>query len=284
VSRFLDTETDARSLIVRVLVAARRAAGEGATQDEIIDFLDASFGSFQMAQHHNGWQWSRLELLAALADLKEHGLVETDAKDVYQLTRLGRLAGESATEVQSIIRLVDCLGSVQPEEINDPTLITAAQTTAEMDQVHFPINKKSTQKEPQLWTNELRGQGVPRQLLSALHKGVSAAHQATLRAKKAVACLMFVSGQPISQIEATVTQFGGASGGAAGPIRGTANRTSDMLPTAARVAEILHPTLDLGDRVARLTIRLTYGIPSAAVELARELGSELLRGDYCRLV
>jgi helicase len=284
VSRFLDTEIDARSLIVRVLVAARRAAGEGATQDEIIDFLDASFGSFQMAQHHNGWQWSRLELLAALADLKEHGLVETDAKDVYQLTRLGRLAGESATEVQSIIRLVDCFGSVQPEEINDPTLITAAQTTAEMDQVHFPINKKSTQKEPQLWANELRGQGVPRQLLSALHKGVSVAHQATLRAKKAVACLMFVSGQPISQIEATVTQFGGASGGAAGPIRGTANRTSDVLPTAARVAEILHPTLDLGDRVARLTIRLTYGIPSAAVELARELGSELLRGDYCRLV
>jgi helicase len=282
-SRFLDAETDARSLIVRVLVAARRAAGEGVTQDEIVDFLEASFGAFQATQSSDGWRWSRRDLLAALADLKDHGLVETDANGSYQLTQLGRLAGESATEVQSIIRLVDCLGPLQPNEITDPALITASQTTKEMDQVLFPINKKSTQKEPQLWPNELRGQGVPRQLLSALHKGVNDAHQATLRAKKAVACLMFVSGQAMNQIEATLTQFGGAFGGAAGAIRATATRTCDVLPTAARVAEILHPALDLGDRIGRLAIRLTYGVPSGAVDAARELGAELLRGDYCRL-
>jgi hypothetical protein len=268
---------------VRVLVAARRAAGEGASQDEIVDFLEASFGAFQAKHRSDGWRWSRSDLVAALADLKTHGLVEVDEKGTYELTQLGRLAGESATEVQSIIRLVDCLSSLQPNEITDPALVTAAQTTEEMDQVLFPINKKSTQKEPQLWPNELRGQGVPRQVLSALHKGVRDSHQATLRAKKAVACLMFVSGQAMSQIEATVTRFGGGSGGAAGAIRATAIRTCDVLPTAARVAEILHTTLDLGDRVGRLTIRLTYGVPSAAVELARELGAELLRGDYCRL-
>ena len=79
------------------------------------------------------------------------------------------------------------------------------------------------------------------------------------------------------------TQFGGAFGGAAGPVRGVAARTCDLLPTAARVAEILHPTLDLKDRVGRLTIRLTYGVPPAAVDLAREAGANLLRGDYCRL-
>jgi helicase len=55
------------------------------------------------------------------------------------------------------------------------------------------------------------------------------------------------------------------------------------LPAAARVAEILHPTLDLGARVGRLAIRLTYGVPSAAVDLARVAGADLLRGDYCRL-
>jgi helicase len=122
-----------------------------------------------------------------------------------------------------------------------------------------------------------------RQLLIALHRGVHDSHQATLRAKKAVACLMFVSGQAMAQIEATLTQFGGTFGGAAGAIRGTATRTCDVLSTTARVAEILHPTLDLGDRIGRLAIRLTYGVPSAAAELARELGAELLRGDYCRL-
>ncbi|MDH8168650.1 hypothetical protein QIG48_27560, partial [Klebsiella pneumoniae] len=69
------------------------------------------------------------------------------------MTKLGRLAGESAAEVGSIVALVDCLGSLQPQEISDPVLIAAAQTTVEVDQLLFPINRKSTQKEPQLWPN-----------------------------------------------------------------------------------------------------------------------------------
>lgn len=35
--------------------------------------------------------------------------------------------------------------------------------------------------------------------------------------------------------------------------------------------------------MSRLAVRLTYGIPAAAVELAQIAGTELLRGDYCRL-
>jgi hypothetical protein len=87
----------------------------------------------------------------------------------------------------------------------------------------------------------------------------------------------------MSIMETTVSQFGAAFGGAAGPIRSVASRTADLVPTAARVAEMLNPNLDLRDRVGRLTIRLTYGIPAIAVELAREAGSQLLRGDYCAL-
>jgi hypothetical protein len=30
-------------------------------------------------------------------------------------------------------------------------------------------------------------------------------------------------------------------------------------------------------------VRLTYGVPGVATDLAREAGAELLRGDYCRL-
>lgn len=82
---------------------------------------------------------------------------------------------------------------------------------------------------------------------------------------------------------ATLTQFGGAFGGAAGPIRSVTSRTCDLLSTAARVAEILHPGLDLSDRISRLAIRLTYGVAASAVDLAREAGAGLLRGDYCRL-
>ena len=87
----------------------------------------------------------------------------------------------------------------------------------------------------------------------------------------------------MEEIEAVLTQFGGAFGGAAGPIRSVAGRTCDLLPSAARVAKILHPTLDLDDRVGRLAIRLTHGVLGAIVDLAREAGTTLLRGDYCRL-
>ncbi|MFX8539163.1 hypothetical protein ABTL98_18930, partial [Acinetobacter baumannii] len=38
VSRFLDGTTDPRSLIIRVLVAAQRAAGEGVPSEEIVEF------------------------------------------------------------------------------------------------------------------------------------------------------------------------------------------------------------------------------------------------------
>jgi helicase len=282
-SRFLDNVTDARSLIVRVLVAARRSAKEGATGEEIVAFLEASFGAFQASRDQAGWQWNRRDLFAALADLENHKLVQRRANDRYELTSLGRLAGESATEVHSIIQLVDALSGLLPDQINDPALITAVQMTAELDQVLFPLNKRSTQKEPQLWPNELRAQGVPEQLLHSLRRAVTDDHTSTMRAKKAVACLLFVSGKPMTEIEANLTQFGGAFGGAAGPVRSVAARTSDLLPVAARVAEILHPTLDLGQRVGRLVVRLTYGVPGAIADIAREAGVDLLRGDYCAL-
>jgi replicative superfamily II helicase len=285
VSRFLDDSTDPRSLIVRVLVSARRAAGEGATGEEIVAFLESSFGAFQATRRQENWQWSRSELLEALADLERHGLVQARENGAYELTELGRLAGESATEVESIIRLVECLRSLSPEEISDPALITAVQTTAELDGVYFPINKKSTEKEPQKWPNELLGQGVPRHLVGALHKWAPDTQCSTMRAKRAVACLLFVSGRSMADIETVLGQFGGAAyGGVAGAIRGTGIRTCDLLPAAARVAEILHPGLDLGNRIGRLTIRLTYGVPAGAVDMAQENGANLLRGDYHRLV
>jgi hypothetical protein len=45
VSRFLEDDTDPRSLIVRVLVSARRAASDGVASEEIIEFFEASFGA-----------------------------------------------------------------------------------------------------------------------------------------------------------------------------------------------------------------------------------------------
>lgn len=121
-------------------------------------------------------------------------------------------------------------------------------------------------------------------MLQTLKRFVSDQHTGTLRAKKTAGCLYWISPMPISQIETALTQHGGAFDGAAGPVRSIASRTCDLLPAVARVATILHPDLDLTERIPRLLVRLELGVPSGAVALARFAGNRLVRGDYQALV
>lgn len=279
VSRFLNA--DPRTLIIRVLVAAGRAGG-GVSGDEIIEFLESSFGVFQMKQAGGGG-WDRHGLERALDDLARHGLVERGAGGRFHLTALGRLAGESAVEVETLIRAVDCLRALREEEVTDPALIAIAQTSVELDAVYLPVNKKSTQKEPQHWMGELQRQGISRAILANLQRNMTEKMQDTVRAKKAVVCLYYVSGMGMEEIERAMSQFGGAFDGAAGPIRSVTARTCDVLPMIARAAEVLHAGVDLQQRTARLLLRLDLGIQGPAVDLARFAGRALDRADYRRL-
>ncbi len=282
-SRFLAEGTDPRSLVVRVLVAAQKS-GQGLSAQGIVNFLEESFGAFQQQQARPQWAWDRARLSEALDSLHSHGLIEANVEDVYHLTALGRLAGEAGVEVESIIRLVGAFSTVAPESINDPALIAATQLTVELDGVLFPINKRSTQKEPQTWTAEIQRQGVPYGILRAMQRSVREDNQPTLRAKKAVACLLWITDRPLAEIEEILTQFGRKFDGAAGPIRSVRARTCDILPTVARVAEIIHPGLDLGQRIARLLARLEVGVPVAVIDLATIAGNQLARGDYHNLI
>jgi helicase len=278
-SRFLGA--DVRTLIMRVLVAAQRAGGM--TGEEAVEFLESSFGAFQETQRADSWKWDAAGLNEALSQLADHRMIERGPEERYSVTPLGRLAGESAIEVESVIRVVGCLGALDAVEITDPVLLVATQTTAELDAVHFPINRKSTQKEPQAWIGELRRQGVSGRALGSLQQRAVDQVAITLRAKKAVACLYYVSGTEMGEIERAMTQFGGSFDGAAGPIRSVTSRTCDLLPMVSRVAELLHAGLDLADRPSRLTVRLEYGVGPDAVDLARHAGRALGRGDYLRL-
>lgn len=283
-SRFLSAKTDPRSLIVRVLVAVQQVLPQGISAEDIIEFLEASFGAFQQAQLSQQWRWNHHQLVEALQDLLNHRLVETDEGERYYLTLLGQLAGEAGVEVESIIRLVNCLTPLAPGSINEPTLLTATQLTVELDQVLFPINKRSTTKEPNTWKQELQRQGVSPILLNALYHRPFHQYQGTLRTKKAVACLLFVTQRTTVDMENILTQFGGSLGGVAGAIRGVTARTCDLLPTVVQVAGILHPSLDLEENLSRLLIRLSVGVPVAAVDLAKQAGLRLTRGDYLQLL
>jgi helicase len=184
-SRFLDA--DLRTLVMRVLVASRRAGGLRA--EDVVEFLGSSFGAFQGSFGASTQNWATSDISAAFEELAQHRMIEAGEDGRFAVTPLGQLAGESALEVDSVLRVVACLSSVRSDEITDPMLIAASQVTVELDAVAFPINKKSTQKEPQTWFNHLRQQGIVQAILANLQRRISDQFQGTLRAKKAVSCL-----------------------------------------------------------------------------------------------
>lgn len=280
VSRFL--AADPRTLIIRVLVAAGFAS-EGVSGEEIIAFLESSFGVFRMQQTGNPAGWDRHGLQRALDDLARYGLVERGESGRFHITALGRLAGESAVEVETVLRAVACLRALRADELTDPALIAIAQTSAELDDVYFPLNKVSKHKEPQHWFGQLQAQGISRTILSNLQMNVTARGQDTARAKKATACLYYISGMGMQEIERAMSQFGGAFDGSAGPIRSVTSRTCDVLPMIGLVAELLHPGLVLEQRIARLVLRLDLGIQGPVVDLARYTERSLDRADYRRI-
>lgn len=288
-SHFLARDTDPRSLVLRVLCSLRRpnpASPEriGLTEDQIAGFLEMSFGAFQTRRSTPGWQWERGSVSHALSDLALHGLVERNGSERYVPTELGRLAGEGGVEVASILCLVDCFRSVTPECLTDATVIAAIQGTVELDQLLFPANKKSTQKEPAYWPEVLVQYRTAPSALAVLRRPSMDTFAPTLRAKKAVACLWWASGMPLEQMERQLGQFGGAFNGVAGPLRQVAARTHDVLPVALRVFELLHPGTDLGDKRSRLTARVEHGVPASIAELAGIVGARLSRRDYLALV
>jgi len=284
-SRFLAKGTDLRSLIIKVLAAAAAQAGEqGLDARDVTAFLEGSFGAFQQRQLNGQWAWNQENLLRALDNLERHDLVERDAEGRYALMPLGRAAAEGGVEVETVTRLVDALRSLAPTAITDAVLVTLAQLTVELDDVLFPLNKRSTEKEPRTWPQQLARQGVPAVLLQHLRRSVRDEHTATLRAKRAVACLLWMSDHPLTVIERALTQFGGGVDGAAGPIRAVRARSCDVLPAVVRVASLLHPGLDLPARQERLLVQLELGLPPGAVDLALLTGDRLARADYLRLL
>ncbi len=129
-SRFVSSGTDPRSLVVRVLVALPRSAASGVASDSIVSFLESSFGAYLAERQQDGWRWSHDDLVRALANLEANGLLQKNSEGLYSLAPLGRLAGESATEVGSIVRLVDALSHLAPSHITEPVLLTVVQRSS----------------------------------------------------------------------------------------------------------------------------------------------------------
>lgn len=283
-SRFLDPRSDPRGQILQVLSAGGdldRSKPAGMTPDEVVSFLEASFGAFQQSNRSAGWAWSRQDLEHAVAELERHDLIERDDAGLLHLTDLGDLAGGSGYRVGSVVRLVSAIRVCDPPSINDASLITLAQLTEELDDLWLPMHSKSMQ-ERRKWSGELERRGVPYGVLAALRGSGADARKAALRAKQAVSCLLWMDSRTLQEIEVILTQHVPDTT-AAGPMNQVTSRTADLLPLVWGVAELLHPQLDLGERGGDLLLRLQVGVPAALVPMVRLMRDRLTRADYLNL-
>lgn len=283
-SQFLDPGADPRGQVLQVIAGSAgfgSSAPVGMTAEEVVEFLEASFGAFQERSRSEGWSWSRQDLEQAVGDLERDELILRDEDDRLQLTDLGRLAGSSGHKVESTLRLVSVIRGRAPESLNDASLIALAQVTAELDRTWLPMHPKSM-KEPQSWFGELERRRVSHTILGALRRYGADHRTGAMRAKRAVSCLLWMSDRTRQDIELTLTRHVREST-AAGPMSQVASRTADVLPLVCGVAELLHPDLDLGDRGSDLLLRLQVGLPAELVAMARLMQDRLTRAEYLRL-
>jgi helicase len=103
-----------------------------------------------------------------------------------------------------------------------------------------------------------------------------------VRAKRAMACLLYASNTPLSTLERHLTQHQ-RDDGVAGAVRSTADRTRDLIPAVIRVFTFLHPDIAIGDVAERTMVRLEIGLPAAHADLGAALGASLTRAQYLSL-
>lgn len=277
-SRFLDA--DPRALILRTLAAAGQASGSsGMTADELVAFLEDSWGVFQQRAGQAGWGWNTEALRGHLEQLERLELVARDADHRLSLLPLGRLAGEAGVAVETIVRLANAARMAGP--LRDPASILAlVQLTSELDEVFLPVNARGWRKEAASWYGELGQRSASPAILGALRQtgdGVLSAR----RAKRALGCLLWVNGTPRQEMEALLMRHH-RDNAVAGPVQTTVNRTIDLLPTSMRVLELVHDD-DLAELEADLLLRLQLGIPSELCDLGIMWGDSVTRAQYLAL-
>jgi replicative superfamily II helicase len=269
-SQFL--ENDPQTLALRCLVALNGSVPELALKE----LLENSFAMWLRSEQGQGG-WDAGQLSAAVEALVTAQLIDREPNGNLTLTELGRFAGESGVQVQSIVQVSSIL-RFAPPALSPADLITLCQVTTELDGVFMPSNRRSRQEQFR-WPNVLQQMGVTHGLVNGLHVGGGSVLD---RSKRAAACVMFASDTPLDAIERDLMQHN-RNAAAAGPVRQAASRTRDVLDIVCRVCQFRGHELD-ETLVDDLALRLELGLPHAVLPLARVVGARLTRAQYLSLL
>jgi helicase len=272
VSRFADQEP--LSLVCRVLATASASKVGGLSAQELTDFIQSTFGA-----HQQGVSMTRAEIGAVLQRLLEAGLVE-QVEERFRLTGLGKVAGELGIQVESVVRVGRALRGLPGSLMTGGVMLAGAHMTVELDEVIFPIHRKSVQ-ERERWQGAIASQGLPPGVLQELRATDDARY--TARCKRLVAVQMWLEGMELSRIEASILRHLPGDN-AAGPIRASAERSRDLIGVVARIGSLVSSDgAEVAGNVDDINVRLELGIPNDMLWLARQAKRGLERGDYLAL-
>ncbi|MFG1879306.1 DEAD/DEAH box helicase [Sphaerisporangium sp. NPDC049003] len=279
-SQLLDPEQDVATLLLRVVaVASRREGVAGLSEADVIAFLSNSFAAHQQRLAGAPDPFPTATVSAVLDELVEAGLLSTGPSGI-ELTELGTYVSQSGLRVVSAARVARTLRAVHPSALNRVTIIAAAQLTDEVTTARPPVNTKGWQKEQTTYLGELQRHGIAGPVLAAMPG--QERKTAAERAKRAVACMMWMGGVPIGHIERQLMVHMPRKD-AAGVTRASADRTQSVVGTVIDIARCLHPEACLDDLARLLPVQLEFGIPAELVPLAQRAGAALDRTDYLRL-
>jgi replicative superfamily II helicase len=179
-SRFLGT--DPLLLVLRVLATADESKVSSMTEEQVIGFLESSFGAYQLLQRagagSSAFRGSTFK--AAFARLLQHGLIAAHGGG-YRLTDLGRVAGEAGLAIESVLRIAGAVQGLAAEALTGPLMLALVQLTVELDDVRLPTHKKS-HKERNRWEQALREHVPSFPVLGAVLRG----DEAVARAKRSL--------------------------------------------------------------------------------------------------
>lgn len=271
-SRFFDS--DLRALILRALAAGALLPGAGIDAEQLAAFLANAFGVFQ----RGGRGLDPSTLRTHIAELVSLRFISADADGTLHLEPLGRLAGESGTEIETLVRVAGAAHAVGPNPSAE-ALIALTQLTVELDEVALPTNARSKQ-EQSAWFGQMRRDGLAA-VATELMRRRTDAKGGVKRNKRAAACGMWITGMPRAELEARLMRHH-RDRDAAGAVEAVATRTADLVTVVGQVVDLVSGT-ESSAAVDEARLRLSIGIPRALVGLAACCGRGLSRSQYLRL-
>jgi replicative superfamily II helicase len=279
-SKLLDPEQDLATLVLRVVaVASRREGLTGLSQDNVIAFLSSSFAAHQQRLEGAPDPFPAATVSAVLDELASAGLLSSGNSGI-ELTELGTYVSQSGLGVSSATRVARALRAVGSAVLNRATIIAAAQLTDEAATARPPVNGRGWQREQATYLGELQRHHAAGAVLAAFPGPER--KMAAERAKRAVACMLWMAGVPVGLIEHQL-MLHMPSKDAAGATRASADRTQSVVGTVIDIARCLHPDARLDDLARLLPVQLEFGIPAELVPLARHAGAALSRPDYLQV-